>query len=411
LAAHKAAKVIGMSEFQLKNNIRVLYAFSFCWLALVIIPVVVPFFASKGLSVADVFVLQSIFALSVVVFEVPSGYLADIIGRRNALILGSVFHGVGFTLLCFADSFLGLAVFEVTVGIGMSLLSGSDLSLLYDTQLALKQSPGEKTRGIANMRAVKAISEGLASLLASVLILWSFDAVVYANALIAWMPFLLSFFLVEAPYQRMETVSPWHDLRRILSHLFRQDSLLRLTTLAFTFYGLVTFYVVWLVQPYWENEGIPLAWFGVLWALMNFAVAGAAHFCASQEERVGAAPVLPAMGILPVVGYAGMAIPGGVVGLILVVTFYISRGFHQVILTDAFNSRVPSEFRATANSLVGLMFRLTFIVTGPLVGYLYEWQGMQVTLLVLSAGSLMLLFLLLRPLLHRIRLLTTASLS
>lgn len=393
-----------MSELQLKNNIKVLYAFSFCWLALVIIPVMVPFFASKGLSLADVFLLQSLFALSVVIFEVPSGYLADIIGRRNALILGSVFHGVGFTLLCFADSFLGLVLFEVTVGLGMSLLSGSDLSLLYDTQLALKLSPAEKTRGIARMRAVKAISEGLASLLASLLILWSFDAVVYANAVIAWMPFLLSFFLVEAPYQKMESVSPWHDLRRILRHLFLQDRLLKLTTLAFTFYGLVTFYVVWLVQPYWASQGIPLAWFGLLWALLNFTVAGAAHYCAALEERVGAGPVLLAMGLLPIVGYAGMAIHGGVVGLVLVFTFYISRGFHQVILTDAFNSRVPSEFRATANSLVGLMFRLVFIVTGPLVGYLYEWRGMQTTLFVLSAGSLLMLILLLRPLLQRIRL-------
>lgn len=392
-----------MSDLQLRNNIRVLYAFSFFWLALVIIPVMVPFFASKGLSLADVFLLQSLFALSVVIFEVPSGYLADIIGRRNALILGSVFHGVGFTLLCFADSFLGLVLFEVTVGLGMSLLSGSDLSLLYDSQLALKLSPAEKTRGIANLRSIKAISEGLASLLASALVLWSFDAVVVANAVIAWIPLLLSFFLVEAPYQRMESVSPWHDLRRILNHLFLQDRLLKLTTLAFTFYGLVTFYVVWLVQPYWDSEGISLVWFGVLWALLNFTVAGAAHFCASLEERVGAAPVLLAMGVLPVIGYAGMAIPGGVVGLVLVFTFYISRGFHQVILTDAFNSRIPSEFRATANSLVGLMFRLAFIVTGPLVGYLYEWQGMQITLLILSAGSFLLLFLLLWPLLLRIR--------
>ena len=44
-------------EDRLKRNISVLYAFSFCWLALVIIPVVVPFFASKGLSLADVFVV------------------------------------------------------------------------------------------------------------------------------------------------------------------------------------------------------------------------------------------------------------------------------------------------------------------------------------------------------------------
>ena len=39
-------------EDRLKRNISVLYAFSFCWLALVIIPVVVPFFTSKGLSLA-----------------------------------------------------------------------------------------------------------------------------------------------------------------------------------------------------------------------------------------------------------------------------------------------------------------------------------------------------------------------
>lgn len=60
-----------MSDLELRRNLNVLYAFSFCSLALVIIPVIVPFFATKGLSLADVFILQSAFALSVVVFEVP----------------------------------------------------------------------------------------------------------------------------------------------------------------------------------------------------------------------------------------------------------------------------------------------------------------------------------------------------
>ena len=64
-----------MSDLQLRRKINVLYAFSFCWLAMVIIPVIVPFLASKGLSLADVFILQSIFAFAVGVCEVPSGYL------------------------------------------------------------------------------------------------------------------------------------------------------------------------------------------------------------------------------------------------------------------------------------------------------------------------------------------------
>ncbi|MFT7219484.1 MAG: MFS family permease [Candidatus Azotimanducaceae bacterium] len=392
-----------MSDLQLKRNIRVLYAFSFCWLALVIIPVMVPFFATKGLSLSDVFILQSIFALSVLVFEVPSGYLADVIGRRNALIIGSFFHGLGFSLLCFADSFAGLVLFEVTVGLGMSLLSGSDLSLLYDSQLALRLSPSEKTRGIANLRFMKSSSEGMASLLAAVLILWSFDVVVVANAVIAWVPFLMSFQLVEAPYKRMGRESLYQNFRRILMHLFYHEPLLRLTTLAVTFYGLATFYVVWLIQPYWEEFGIPLALFGVLWAAQNFAVALASKFCAPLEERFGPVPLLTVMAILPIVGYFGMAFDGGVMGLILAFSFYISRGFHQVILTDAFNSRVPSEFRATANSLTGFLFRLTFILTGPLVGYLYEWQGTSTTLAVLGVGSMLLFVSLMLPLLRQIK--------
>ena len=392
-----------MSDLELRRNLNVLYAFSFCSLALVIIPVIVPFFATKGLSLVDVFMLQSAFAFSVVVFEVPSGYLADVVGRRNALILGSLFHGVGFTLLCFVDDFAGLVVFEVIVGLGVSLWSGSDLSLLYDSQLALRFSPKEKMRGVATLRGVKAVSEGVASLLAAALVLWSFDLIVFVNAVIAWFPFLLSFKLVEAPYERMQKGTPVANFKRLLVHLFYQDALLRLTTLAVTFYGLSTFYVVWLIQPYWEANGVPLAAFGVLWALKNFTVAIAARYSAPLEDAFGPVPILIAMAILPIVGYLGMAYEGGVIGLLLAFSFYISRGIHQVILTDAFNSRVPSSFRATANSLTGLLFRLSFIVTGPLVGYLYEWQGMQATLFILGAASLLLFFVLMLPLLRRIR--------
>lgn len=391
-----------MSDLELRKNINLLYAFSFCWLALVIIPVMVPFFASKGLSLADVFLLQSLFALSVVVFEVPSGYLADMIGRRRALILGSVFHGAGFTLLCFADNFAELVLFEVTVGLGMSLMSGADLSLLYDSQLALKLSSAESSRGIARLRFFKATSEGLAALLAAVLVLGSFDLVVLVNAAIAWIPLFLALRLVEAPFTRMEKESLSANFKRIIRHLFQEDRLLRLTTIAFTFYGLVTFYVVWLIQPYWEDFGVPLALFGVLWAMMNFVIALSARACPQLEERYGPGPVLVVMALLPAVGYFGMAFPGGIVGIALAFGFYVSRGLHQVILTEAFNSRVPSEFRATANSIVGLLFRLVFIATGPAVGYLYEWQGMQTTLLVLGGASVLMFVVVMLPLLRQI---------
>ena len=72
---------------------------------MIIVPVIVPFFMSKGLSLAEIFYLQAVFAATIVLLEAPSGYFADVFGRRIALLIGSVVHGLGYLCLNFADDF------------------------------------------------------------------------------------------------------------------------------------------------------------------------------------------------------------------------------------------------------------------------------------------------------------------
>ena len=390
---------------KLTRNIQVLYGFSFFWLALVIIPVIVPFFESKGLSLAEVYYLQAIFAFVVVVFEVPSGYFADVFGRKNALVVGSVFHALGYTVLNFSEGFAGLVFFEATVGIGLSLLSGADLSLLYDSQEALELEPGEKSRGIGNMRTIKSVAEGCAALLGGFLVAFSFEAVIFANTLFAWVPLLLSFFLVEAPFTKMEKGAHVVNLKKVLSFLYVDDRLLRLICLNITFFGLATFYVIWMLQPYWRDQDVPFALFGVLWAAQSFVVAATSKLTFPLEEKFGAKPMLILMGILPIIGYWGMAGMGGFAGIVLSFSFFVSRGINQVLLTDALNSRVPSAFRATANSMTSFMFRGVYIVTGPLVGYSIDEFGTDAVLWGLGAAIVLVVGLFLLPLLSEIDLL------
>jgi len=387
---------------KLERNIPVLYLFSFFWLSLVIIPVIVPFFESKGLSLAEVYYLQAIFALVVVVCEVPSGYVADILGRKNALVAGSIFNGLGFTWLNFVDGFGGLVLFEVMVGIGISLLSGADLSLLYDTQDSLRQSHSEKASGIANMRFTKSLAEGMAALLGGALVAFSFDAVTLANAIVAWCPFLLSFFLVEAPFTRMRSNQHLANLRLIVRHMYLNDRLLRLICVNITLFGLATFYVVWMLQPYWRDQQVPLTAFGILWAAQSFTVAITSKISMPLENRLGPKPVLIVMALLPVVGYLGMAAFGGMMGILLSFSFFISRGLNQVILSDALNRRVPSMFRATANSITSFAFRGIYIVTGPAVGIMISIWGMLTTLWVLGTVVTVLFVVSLIPLLQEI---------
>ena len=79
---------------KLHRNVPAIYGLAFFHSFMVIVPVIVPFFMSKGLSLADIFYLQAIYAATIVLLEAPSGYFADLFGRRTALLIGSVAHGL-----------------------------------------------------------------------------------------------------------------------------------------------------------------------------------------------------------------------------------------------------------------------------------------------------------------------------
>jgi len=82
---------------------------------------------------------------------------------------------------------------------------------------------------------------------------------------------------------------------------------LRNVVIAIPLYGLATVHAAWLMQPYWEAQGISLAMFGLLWFSQSIVIAVAARFGFVIERRYGAIRSLVLMGLLPIVGHFGMA--------------------------------------------------------------------------------------------------------
>jgi MFS family permease len=354
----------------------------------VIMPVAVPFFQSKGLSMQEVFSLQAVFALVVLVTEVPSGYVADLFGRKQTLVIGAVFCGIGHSLLLLADGFWGLAMFEVALAIGHSLVSGADIALLYDTELALGRSEQEQRQVVGRLYSVRTVSEGLAGLVCSVLLLWSMDVAVAVQAVVGWLPLLVTFALVEPPGKRLDDVGHRANMVRICRYLMTHSTVLRLAFLALCIWSLTTFYAVWLLQKLWTEQGLGLSHFGYLWAVLSLAAALAGRWAHKAEEAMGSTGLLLFIGLAPAVGYLGLDGFGIVGGFFASITFWVSRGFGLVVLRDALNRRIPSEFRATANSLASFGFRGAFVISGPLVGYVFDLWGISVTLMLLAAATL-----------------------
>ena len=389
---------------KLHRNIGVIYGMAFFHSFMVIIPVIVPFFMSKGLSLADIFYLQAVYATTIVLLEAPSGYFADVFGRRFALLIGSAGHGLGYLCLNFATDLGGLIFFEVIVGIAASLLSGADLALLYDTKMALEKDENlDQGNSIAHLGFIKSSAEGLGALLGGVLALWSFDLMVIVQSIVAWICLILATLVVEPPYKNTDSATRDIRITNIVKHMLMSDPVLRNVVIAIPLYSLATFHVAWLVQPYWEAQGLSLAMFGILWCSQSVAVALAAKSGFQIERRYGAVAALVLIGSLPIVGHFGMAWFQGWAGIAIGLLLFFCRGLTHVILLNALNKRVPSEFRATANSLTSFLFRLGFITTGPLVGYIAQTYGLPVALNLLGLSSIALFVLVMMPLIQSVK--------
>ena len=71
----------------------------------------------------------------------PPGYVSDLLGRKRTLLIAGLLHGIAFSMLTFVHGFWGVAAFEVVAALSVSLYSGTDVALQYDSLEAL----GEKT--------------------------------------------------------------------------------------------------------------------------------------------------------------------------------------------------------------------------------------------------------------------------
>lgn len=89
-------------------------------------------FADSGLSDAQISVLLAIWSLTAVVFEVPSGALADRFSRRGSLVVAGGLQAAGYATWVLFPSFWGFAAGFVLWGLGGTLTSGAFEALLYD---------------------------------------------------------------------------------------------------------------------------------------------------------------------------------------------------------------------------------------------------------------------------------------
>ena len=120
----------------LERNLRLYPWYAFTLESLFWAPVFMLLFSSL-FPIAQVLQLESLYYFTVVLLEVPSGYLSDRFGRRWMLLLAAGLISVSCLIFFFSHSFTSFAFAKILMAAGFSLKSGTDTSFYYDSHKAL----------------------------------------------------------------------------------------------------------------------------------------------------------------------------------------------------------------------------------------------------------------------------------
>jgi MFS family permease len=358
------------------------------------LPVIVLFWQDCGLAMLQIFWLQTFFAIAVVLLEVPTGMVADRLGKRTSLLLGMLIVFCGVVGYALSRTFVAFLVVEIVLALGLAFYSGADTALLYDTLKVLgrddefKRIEGEAT-------ALRMLSFAVCNLAGGVIGDWSLVGAIWASALGPFLAFFVVMGFVEVqPRDAQESLRDalrgYGELLRQALKFVRKHQYVRWQILFFSVLSGSSTWLLWLYQPYMSQSGLDVWAFGGAFAIFNLCAAFCSKYADNLEVRLGDWRTNLFFGVLQVLPLVLMASFIGPMSFLFILGHQAVRGFMRPIINHRILQYTFADKRATVLSLNSMGGRLFFALTGPLVGWVSETQSMTVSLHAQAVGLLLL---------------------
>ncbi len=379
-------------------NIRHFIAFRVCFNARFYYPVFAILFLDFGLSLEQFALLNAVWAAAIVLLEVPSGALADIIGRRRLLIVAAVLMVAEIALLCLAPRgnptalFLFFLANRILSGTAEAAASGADEALAYD---ALKQAGRPEAWGLVLERQIRYQAIGFIAAM-------SIGAAVYdpdlLNRLLAWcgsslrvdqtqtlrFPLFLTLLMALATlYQALSMressvraadgsapADPPPGLGAAFALTFRAGIWILRTRFALTVIlgGLLFDHIIRLVitlnSQCLRQIALPEAAFGIIAAGFSLLGVFIPRLARGMAERNRPASNFGLLVLVTAAGLFGTALFIPFWGLLPLALLYSVMVFNQFFTSHYLNQVAPSAERATVLSFKGLSYNVGYGLVG-----------------------------------------------
>ena len=341
----------------------------------------------RGFSLAAVGVAEGVFHIVSMLFEVPSGMLADILGRKRTLIAAGLVNAA----MAASRGLFGVCAAMALEALSFNLASGTLEALTYDT-LAENGQEARYIRQTSRQYTLYSAAQSAASLMSVFTIRLGFTAAYLLSACVGLGCAALGGLLKEPALSihARPKVSLRHLPRRLACHALENVRFLthrrRLAAkmLCISFVGAAGY----LTQMFWQqglvDAGLPATLVGIPLFLLMLADVPGALLAPRLPARLGRLFLRCGLAVSICTMLAGSTC------LPLCLAGAVGAGFLESAFTLRADSLMqpfyPSASRATLTSVDSMMYSVCMAVFSPLAGALAGRAGAGVCIFSIGAA-------------------------
>lgn len=361
------------------DNIRKMYLIQFLNGFFLVGALAVPFFVDWAkLTLTQALFLDGWMMLWIVLLEVPTGAFADRFSRKSSIIFSGIAAAVACIVYASTTNFYVFMFGEILFALGISLTSGADNAIIYDTLLMEKREKHVK-KAFGNCEIANSLGHVIALPLGSLLAaanFWPYPASIAFVFMLTAVPnmiaALIAITLVEPKIKRH---LDYFKLIKSGWQSFKKHKAMKILALDFIVIGTLCFTMFWLWQAMALKLGLAIAYFGFIGAAINVAAMLLINKTKWLEKTFGPRNLILLSAIIPafmffMVGFAP-AIITLVVSTLAILGFKIMR---DPLMKYYLNRFMRSEERATVNSIISMLSRLSLFIAMPLAGMAADWS-------------------------------------
>ena len=333
---------------------------------------------SRGLNYVQINSLWGIIVGTMFLTEIPTGILADRLGRKRSIITALALQLVGELIFIFADRYWVFGLASLIGGLGFAFSSGCVEALVYDSlETAGRQDEMSKAMGFiaAASAAANLLAFASGGLLVTQLTQARFQLAIAATICAVAVGWLITFALSESPQahsqgDRDSSLKLLQDGFRLLrtDRRFGRLVLLSLATIPFSNY-------LGMYQSRLVDVEVPLMWLGLAGALASGVSILGARYVYLLEKWLGPRASLLLVSGLPGLLFLAASVANG--PLISVVAFCILSGSMSLrgpVFSAHLNRHIESRNRATVLSMISMFSGLYVALMGVLIGRIGDFS-------------------------------------